>query len=196
MKVVILKYNAGNIFSVESALQRLGITAIISADKDVLKTADKIIIPGVGQARTAMEHLEKTGLASLIKDFEQPVLGICLGMQLLCSYSEEGDIDCLGIFNKKVKRFERKSTEHKIPHMGWNSIANLASPLFQNIKEGTYTYFVHSYYVDVCPHTIAACNYISPFSAALRKNNFYATQFHPEKSGGIGELILKNFITL
>ncbi len=196
MKVVIIKYNAGNICSVDYALKRLGVDAEISADPAVIRSADKVIFPGVGEAETTMEHLKATGLDKLIKELKQPVLGICLGMQLMCSHSEEGNADCLGIFDVDVKRFVPKRHEDKVPHMGWNTIAQTNSALFDGFDKDEYVYFVHSYYVPVNEHTAAVTDYIHPFSAALHKDNFYATQFHPEKSGGVGERILKNFLAL
>ena len=196
MKVVIIRYNAGNICSVDYALKRLGVEAEISADPVVIRSADKVIFPGVGEAETTMEHLKATGLDKLIKDLKQPVLGICLGMQLMCKHSEEGDADCLGIFDAEVKRFVPKRHEDKVPHMGWNTITDTNSALFNGFDKDEFVYFVHSYYVPVNEHTAATTDYIHPFSAALHKENFYATQFHPEKSGSVGERILKNFLDL
>lgn len=196
MKVVIIRYNAGNICSVDYALKRLGVEAEISADPAVIRSADKVIFPGVGEAETTMEHLKATGLDKLIKDLKQPVLGICLGMQLMCKHSEEGNSDCLGIFDAEVKRFVPKRHEDKVPHMGWNTITNTNSALFTGFDKDEFVYFVHSYYVPVNEHTAATTDYIHPFSAALHKDNFYATQFHPEKSGSVGERILKNFLDL
>ena len=190
MKVVIIRYNAGNICSVDYALKRLGVEAEISADPAVIRSADKVIFPGVGEAETTMEHLKATGLDKLIKDLKQPVLGICLGMQLMCKHSEEGNADCLGIFDAEVKRFVPKRHEDKVPHMGWNTITNTNSALFTGFDKDEFVYFVHSYYVPVNEHTAATTDYIHPFSAALHKDNFYATQFHPEKSGSVGERML------
>jgi len=199
MKIAIIKYNAGNIESVNNALNRLNVRAEITADHRKIANADKVIFPGVGEASTTMEYLRKNELDKLIISLKQPVLGICLGLQLMCSYSEENDTKCLGIFDEKVIRFVPKPGEEfvtKVPHMGWNSISNLKSQLFTKEIENQYVYFVHSYFARLGEHTIATCNYINPFSAALQKDNFYATQFHPEKSGTIGAQILKNFINL
>jgi len=199
MKIVIIKYNAGNIESVNNALNRLGVNAEITADPDKIRNADKVIFPGVGEASTTMEYLRENNLDSLITSLKQPVLGICLGLQLMCSHSEENDTKCLGIFDEKVLRFVPKPGEEfitKVPHMGWNSITNLKSKIFTEETENQYVYFVHSYFAGLGEHTIATCNYINPFSAALQKNNFYATQFHPEKSGTVGAGILENFIKL
>jgi glutamine amidotransferase len=199
MKIVIIKYNAGNIESVNNALNRLGVNAEITADQEKIRTADKVIFPGVGEASTTMEYLRKHGLDKLIVSLKQPVLGICLGLQLMCSHSEENDTKCLGIFDEKVLRFTPNSGEEfitKVPHMGWNSISNLKSRIFSTETENQYVYFVHSYFAGLGEHTIATCNYINKFSAALQKNNFYATQFHPEKSGAVGAKILENFINL
>lgn len=196
MDVAIIKYNAGNIRSVDYALRRLGVTPQITADKEALAKADKIIFPGVGEAFTTMRFLHEEGLTDFIRGLRQPVLGICLGMQLMCRHSEEGDVDCLGIFNADVRRFVPQRHEDKVPHMGWNTLNNVKSPLLDVSLEGKFVYFVHSYYVPLCEHTVATTDYIHPFSAALQKDNFYATQFHPEKSGSVGERILKNFLTL
>lgn len=196
MKVAIIKYNAGNICSVDYALKRLGVDAVITADQDVLRAADKVIFPGVGEAGTTMSFLRASGMDQLIKDLRQPVLGICLGMQLMCRYSEEGNADCLGIFNTEVKRFISEKHEDKVPHMGWNTLMQTNSRLFKGFTQEEYVYFVHSYYVPVNDCTAAVTDYILPFSAALHKDNYYATQFHPEKSGGVGERILMNFLTL
>lgn len=196
MKVAVVKYNAGNIYSVDYALKRLGVEAIITADKELLQSADKVIFPGVGEAETTMRHLKSTGLDELIKNLRQPVFGICLGMQLMCRHSEEGGVDGLGIFDVDVKRFVPQKHEDKVPHMGWNTIEKTNSKLFAGFTEEEFVYFVHSFYVPVCDFTAAETNYIHPFSAALHKDNFYATQFHPEKSGGTGEKILRNFLEL
>lgn len=196
MNVAIIKYNAGNIFSVDYALKRIGINPIITSDKETLMKADKIIFPGVGEAETTMKYLKENKLDMLIKDLKQPVLGICLGMQLMCKFSEEGNVDCLGIFDTDVKRFSPSRHEDKVPHMGWNTIANTNSKLFDGFSNEEYVYFVHSYYVPLNEFTAAETNYILPYSSALNKDNFYATQFHPEKSGKAGERILRNFIEL
>lgn len=196
MNVAIIKYNAGNIFSVDYALKRIGINPIITSDKETLMKADKIIFPGVGEAETTMKYLKENKLDMLIKDLKQPVLGICLGMQLMCKFSEEGNVDCLGIFDTDVKRLSPSRHEDKVPHMGWNTIANTNSKLFDGFSNEEYVYFVHSYYVPLNEFTAAETNYILPYSSALHKDNFYATQFHPEKSGKAGERILRNFIEL
>ena len=196
MKVAIVKYNAGNIRSVDCALRRLGVEAHVTVDKEWLQSADKVIFPGVGEAETTMKHLRATGLDGLIKDLRQPVLGICLGMQLMCRHSEEGNVDCLRIFDADVKRFVPQRHEEKVPHMGWNTVGKLNSPLFQGVRDGEFVYFVHSFYVPDGEFTAATTDYILPFSAALHKDNFYATQFHPEKSGDTGEKILRNFLEL
>ncbi|HKL31074.1 MAG TPA: imidazole glycerol phosphate synthase subunit HisH [Tangfeifania sp.] len=199
MKIVIIKYNAGNIESVNNALNRLSVNAEITADPEKIRKADKVIFPGVGEASTTMNYLRKHHLDELIVSLKQPVLGICLGLQLMCSHSEEGDTKCLGIFDEKVKRFIPNPGEEyktKVPHMGWNAISGLKSKLFTEAQENQYVYFVHSFYAGLGEHTAATCNYIVPFSAALQKDNFYATQFHPEKSGSVGAGILKNFLNL
>ena len=196
MNIVIIKYNAGNIFSVEHAFKRLGIEAVVTGDKELIQKADKVIFPGVGEASSTMQHLQQTGLDKLIPNLKQPVLGICLGMQLMCSHSEEGNVDCLNIFDTEVKRFVPQKHEDKVPHMGWNTISNVKSDLFDISLENQFVYFVHSYYVAISEHTAAVTDYIHPFSAAMHKNNFYATQFHPEKSGSVGESILKNFLKI
>ena len=193
MKVAIVKYNAGNIHSVRLALQRLGVEPQVTDDPQILKSAQRVIFPGVGEASTAMEYLKVRGLDQLLLQLKQPVLGICLGLQLLCQHSEENNTPGLGLFPVLVKRFPPRD---KVPHMGWNSIENLQSPLFKNVPEGSFVYFVHSYFAEPSPLTIARCNYILPFSAALQKDNFFAVQFHPEKSGKVGEQIFKNFLAL
>ncbi len=196
MKVAVIKYNAGNICSVDHALKRLGVEVTITADKEVLRAADKIIFPGVGEAETTMKFLRASGMDTLIKELRQPLLGICLGMQLMCRHSEEGDTDCLGIFDAEVKRFISQKHEDKVPHMGWNTIAETKSALFDGFTKEEFVYFVHSFYVPVNECTAAVTDYIHPFSAALHKDNYYATQFHPEKSGSVGERILYNFLKL
>ncbi|MDR1344790.1 MAG: imidazole glycerol phosphate synthase subunit HisH [Tannerellaceae bacterium] len=196
MNVAIVKYNAGNIYSVDFALKRLGVTPVVTADAEVLQAADKVIFPGVGEAHTTMKHLKEHGLDQVIRSLRQPVLGICLGMQLMCSRSEEGDTDCLNIFDAEVRRFMPQEDGDKVPHMGWNTLGNVSNGLFDSSLEGAFVYFVHSYYVPTNEHTAAVTDYILPFSAALHKDNFYATQFHPEKSGAAGEAILKNFLKL
>lgn len=194
--VAIVKYNAGNIFSVYCALKRLGYEAVLTDDPETLRSADKVIFPGVGEARAAMEHLNATGLSDVIKSLTQPVLGICIGMQLLCKHSEESDVDCLGIFDTNIVRFNPSDKELKVPQMGWNQIKSLKTDLFKDIAEGSYVYYVHSYHAPLCEFTIAETDYDGLYSAALHKDNFYATQFHPEKSGSIGEQLLKNFLEL
>ena len=199
MDIVIIKYNAGNIESVNNALMRLGVNAEITGDHEKIRTADKVIFPGVGEASTTMAYLKREGLDKLIPELKQPVLGICLGLQLMCSHSEEGDTSCLGIFEEQVKRFIPEPGMEfvtKVPHMGWNSISQLNSGIFDPLLERQYVYFVHSYYAAVGEHTAAVCNYINPFSAALHCDNFYATQFHPEKSGTVGARILENFLKI
>ena len=194
--IAIIKYNAGNIHSVVHALRREGVEPIVTDEEELIRRADKVIFPGVGEASTTMDYLKAHEMDSLIKSLTQPVLGICLGMQLMCKESEEGDAKCLGIFDVNVKKFQRTSFEDKIPHMGWNQITDLRSPLMENVKDKGYVYFVHSYYVPLCAETIAKTDYLIPFSAALNKDNFYATQFHPEKSGSVGSKILQNFLAL
>lgn len=195
MKVAVVKYNAGNICSVECALRRVGIEPLITDDEALLRAADKVIFPGVGEAASTMRYLRERGLDNVIRSLEQPVLGICIGMQLMCRHSEEGDVDCLGIFDAEVRRFRPLAGE-KIPHMGWNSLRRVDEEMFPSGTEGQYVYFVHSYYVPECPCTTAVTDYIHPFSAALHKDNFYATQFHVEKSGTVGERILTHFLNL
>jgi glutamine amidotransferase len=196
MEVVIVKYNAGNIRSVEYALKRLGVAPLVTADAEALRRADKVIFPGVGEAHTTMKHLKERGLDQTICSLRQPVLGICLGMQLMCRFSEEGAVNCLNIFDADVKRFVPNKHEEKVPHMGWNTLTGVKGSLFAGEAENPFVYFVHSYYVPLNSYTLAATEYILPFSAALQKDNFYATQFHPEKSGTAGEILLKNFLNL
>ena len=195
MKLAIIKYNAGNIQSVLYALERIGVSAIVTDDIEEINSADKVIFPGVGEASTAMAYLKDRRLDEVIKNLNQPVLGVCLGMQLMCKYSEENDTDCLGIFDEQVRKFDASNTELKVPQMGWNNISNLKSELMNDVKENSYCYFVHSYYAAIGEHTIATTNYVQPFSAALHKRNFYGVQFHAEKSAEVGEQILKNFIS-
>lgn len=196
MKVAIVKYNAGNVSSVMHALDRLGVEHILTDEAETLCSADKVIFPGVGEAGTTMAYLRSHGMDTLIKGLVQPVLGICLGQQLMCSHSEEGDTDCLGIFDVPVVRFQARDNDDKIPHMGWNGIRCNGDALFKGFTKPEFVYFVHSYHVPVCKWTIAETEYIQPFSAALHKDNFYATQFHPEKSGPVGARILINFLDL
>ena len=196
MKIAIIKYNAGNIRSVLYALERIGHTAVVTDDADEISNASKVIFPGVGEASTAMNYLKERNLDKLICSLTQPVLGICLGMQLMCKYSEENDTECLGIFDETVRKFKVESLKVKVPQIGWNSIYNLKTDLFKNVTENSYCYFVHGYYADQGEHTIATTDYIQPYSSALHKNNFYGVQSHPEKSAAAGEQILKNFIEL
>ena len=191
--IAIIKYNAGNIRSVQNALNRLGYESMITDDKTEILNADKVIFPGVGEASSAMKYLKDKGLDDVIRSIEKPMLGICLGLQLMCDYSEEGDTKCLGIFNTQVKKFPPKE---KVPHIGWNSFAEVKGELFQHIKPESDMYYVHSYYAKKNEQTIATCNYIEPFATAIQHNNFYATQFHPEKSADVGTQLLKNFLEL
>ena len=195
MEVAIVKYNAGNIYSVVNALRRMGIEPMLTDDPELLRKADRVLFPGQGEARGAMEYLKARRLDEVVRDLKQPVFGICVGQQLLCSHSEEGDVDCIGIFDAEVKRFQPERHEDKVPCMGWNKLYDTRSPLMDGI-EGGYVYFVHSYYVPVCADTIATADYILPYSASMHKNNFYACQFHPEKSGRVGEHIIRNFLEL
>ena len=194
MKVAVVKYNAGNVCSMSNALRRLGVEAVVTDDAEELRSADKVIFPGVGEASTAMSYLRERGLDLLIKNLRQPVLGVCLGMQLLGEMSEENSTECLGIIPFRIKKFESKI--EKVPHTGWNQIGNLGSELFQNVAENSFVYFVHSYFVEPNAWTIAVTDYIKNFSAAVRHKNFYAVQFHTEKSGAIGAKILENFLKL
>ena len=197
MKIVIIKYNAGNIRSVLFALERIGEEALVTDDPSLIRSADKIIFPGVGEASSAMHYLRERNLDRLIQNLEQPVLGVCLGMQLLCAHSEENDTICLGVFNETVKKFVPYQDQPlKVPQMGWNNIYDLKSPLFAGVQENTYCYFVHGYYAGLGQTTIAKTDYVQPYSSALHKKNFYGVQFHPEKSAGAGERILENFIHL
>jgi glutamine amidotransferase len=191
--IAIIKYNAGNTRSVLNAVRRLGYECVITDNSEEISNASHIILPGVGEARSAMQYLKENKLDTVIKSLEQPFLGICLGLQLMCKYSEENDTDCLGIFDVMIKKFPPHQT---VPHMGWNNLNTYNSSLFKNFSSEDNVYFVHSYYAETGEHTIATCDYIIPFSAALSHNNFYATQFHPEKSGATGEKILKNFLQL
>jgi len=192
--IAIIKYNAGNIASVKNALERLGCKVIVTDNHEEIKKADKIVFPGVGEASSAMNYLKERKLDTLITSLQQPVLGICLGQQLLCNYSEEGNINCMGVFNVNVKKFPPNDI---VPHIGWNNLdIKNKNDLFKNFTNNNDVYFVHSYYCELSENTTATCNYILPFSAAMQKNNFYATQFHPEKSALVGEKILENFLSL
>ena len=212
MKVAVVKYNAGNIYSVIHALQRLGVTPVLTDNPEELQKADKVLFPGQGEASNAMRYLREHNLDKVIRDLKNPILGICIGQQLMCRHSEEGNTDCLGIFDVEVLRFQPQRHEDKVPHMGWNQLSFAQSEelrvkseelagavsdgLFKGFVEGEFVYFVHSFYVPVCENTIAITDYILPYSAALHRDNFYATQFHPEKSGSVGERIIKNFLEL
>ena len=193
MNVAIVKYNAGNIYSVVNALKRLGVEPLLTDDAEQLQKADRVLFPGQGEARGAMEYLKAHRLDEVIRDLQQPVLGICVGQQLLCRHSEEGNVDCIGVFDAEVKRFQPVRHEDKVPCMGWNRLTNVKSPLFE---DDSYVYFVHSYYVPLCEDTAATADYILPYSAAMHKGNFYACQFHPEKSGKVGERIIQNILEL
>jgi len=192
--IAIVKYNAGNVQSVQYALQRIGVESVVTDDIDTINNADKVIFPGVGHAQSAMQYLRDKALDKVIINLQQPVLGICLGLQLLCKHSEEGDTDCLGIFDTPVRLFT--SPVLKVPQIGWNNIYNYKSTLFDGLAEEAFVYTVHSYYAALSEATTAVTDYMLPYSAALQQNNFYAVQFHPEKSGAVGETILKNFIQL
>ena len=200
MRIAIIKYNAGNIRSVLYALERIGHSAVVTDNAPEIQYADKVIFPGVGEASTAMNYLKEKSLDKLISSLTQPVLGICLGMQLMCKYSEENDTQCLGIFDEVVEKFKSLSppaqTTFKIPQIGWNNIYELKTDLFRNVAENSYCYFVHGYYAAKGEHTIATTNYVQPYSSALHKNNFFGVQFHPEKSAEVGEKIISNFLKL
>ena len=196
MNIAIVKYNAGNIYSVVNALKRLGIEPLLTDNAEQLLKADKVLFPGQGHAGEAMDYLRAHKLDRVIRELRQPVLGICVGQQLLCKHSEEGDTECIGIFNAEVKRFQPQRHEDKVPCMGWNQLYNIKSPLYKGLNDGCYTYFVHSYYVPLCEDTIATADYILPYSASMHKDNFYTCQFHPEKSSKAGEQILRNFLEL
>jgi glutamine amidotransferase len=196
MNIAIIKYNAGNVQSVQYALQRLGMSSIITDDHNEIMNADKVIFPGVGNANSAMQSLTQNNLDVVIKRLSQPVLGICVGMQLLCNHSEESDTECLGIIDLQVKKFSSSAREYKIPQMGWNTIYDLQSPLFDGINNHSFVYYVHSFYAELGKETIAASDYISPYSAVIQKNNFYGVQFHTEKSAEVGDRILLNFLNL
>ena len=193
--IAIVDYKMGNLRSVENALRRLGAEFTVTADAEVISRAERVLLPGVGNAAEAMENLREAGLVDVIRSLRQPVLGICVGMQVMCRHSEEGNVDCLGIFDARVKRFE-PAPDVKVPHMGWNRINNLDSKLFKGLECGSYVYFVHSFYPELCPDTIATSKHGVMFSAALKYENFYGTQFHPEKSGDVGERIIENFLRL
>lgn len=193
--IAIIDYKMGNLRSVENALKRLGAEFCVTADPVVIRSADRVLLPGVGNAAEAMENLRKAGLVEVIRSLRRPVLGICVGMQVMCRHSEEGDVECLNIFDARVKRFV-PVPDVKVPHMGWNRIGNLESKLFKGLDGGSYVYFVHSYYPELCPDTIATSHHGVMFSAALKYENFYGTQFHPEKSGDVGERIIENFLKL
>lgn len=195
MNTVIIKYNAGNVQSVMFALERLGAPYLLTDDWAEIRAADKVIFPGVGEASTAMAYLRQRGLDKLIPSLRQPVLGTCVGMQLMCRHSEENNTDCMGIFPIDVRRFP-SGPGYKVPHTGWNSLHSLRGPLTDGLPENAYVYFVHSYAADVCPDTTAVCNYVRPFSAMLHRDNFYAAQFHAEISGNVGQRILENFLNL
>lgn len=196
MKTVIIKYNAGNIQSVLYALERIGVSALVTDALEEIQTADKVIFPGVGEASSAMQYLKERNLDTLIKNLKQPVLGICLGMQLMCTHSTENDTACLGIFEEQVKHFETPDPTIKVPQIGWNTIRALKTPLLKGIAENSFAYFVHGYYAAIGKHTITTTNYIQEYSSGLQKDNFYGVQFHPEKSALVGEQIIQNFLSL
>lgn len=193
--IAVIDYNMGNICSLGNALGRLGAEWVLTADHDVIRNADRVILPGVGNAAEAMANLQRLQLPELIWKLRRPVLGICVGMQVMCRHSEEGDAECMGIFDAQVKRFPAVPGI-KVPHMGWSRISNLESKLFKGIEKGSYVYFVHSYYAPLCPDTIATSRHPEMYSAALKYENFYGTQFHPEKSGDVGERIIRNFLEI
>ena len=193
--IAIVDYKMGNLRSVENALKRLGAEFTVTSDAAVIRSADRVLMPGVGNAAEAMENLRAASLVDVVRSLRRPVLGICVGMQVMCRHSEEGDVACLNLFDARVKRFE-PSADLKVPHMGWNTIGILESKLFKGIDGGEYVYFVHSYYPELCPDTIATSRHGVMFSAALKYENFYGTQFHPEKSGDVGERIIENFLRL
>lgn len=196
MNITIIQYNAGNIQSVLYALERLGATATVTDDPAMIQASDKVIFPGVGEASTAMAYLQERNLDQLIKSLKQPVLGICLGMQLMCQHSAENDTPCLGIFEEKVEAFKATDATIKVPQIGWNTIGQLKTELFNGVAENSFTYFVHGYYASIGINTIATTNYIQDYSSALHKNNFYGVQFHPEKSATVGAQIIQNFLAL
>lgn len=196
MNISIIKYNAGNVQSVLFALERIGINAVVTDNISILKSSDKVIFPGVGEASSAMKYLKEKNLDDVIINLKQPVLGICLGMQLMCRYSEEGNTNCLGIFDSSVKLFSADLKSTKVPQIGWNTIYDLNTNLYHNIKENEYMYFVHSYFAEISEHTIAKTNYGLEYSSSLQNNNFYGVQFHPEKSSDAGQQLLENFIKL
>ncbi|MEI8142358.1 MAG: imidazole glycerol phosphate synthase subunit HisH [Chitinophagia bacterium] len=196
MNITIVQYNAGNIQSVLYALERLGVSATVTDDPAMIQAADKVIFPGVGEASTAMAYLKARNLDQLIVALKQPVLGICLGMQLMCKHSQENDINCLGIFDEQVLAFKATENTTKVPQIGWNTITNLKTELFNDVPENSFTYFVHGFYAGIGDNTIATSDYIQPYSSALQKNNFYGVQFHPEKSAMVGEQIIQNFLAL
>ena len=193
MKIVIVRYNAGNTLSVKLAVQRLGFDAVVSDDPKRIKDADKVIFPGQGEASTAMQYLRERGLDTLLKELKQPLLGICLGLQLMADSTDENNAGGLGLIPGRIKKFPPK---RKVPHMGWNTIRGLKGSLFKDVAEDSFVYFVHSYYLEPLAYTTATTDYILPFSAAVQRDNFYAVQFHPEKSAAVGEQILNNFLTL
>lgn len=196
MKTVIIQYNAGNIQSVLYALERIGVIAEVTDNTETILSADKVIFPGVGEASTAMQYLKERNIDTVIKNLQQPVLGICLGMQLMCAYSAENDTPCLGIFDEKVMAFKPTEVNIKVPQIGWNTITHLKTSLFNGVAENSFVYFVHGYYAAIGNDTIATTDYVQPYSSALHKANFYGVQFHPEKSAGVGEQIIRNFLAL